>query len=254
MPASANTCALEPERPLLEARGLGRWFGSRAALRDIDVVLPAGCILGVYGPNGSGKTTLLRLLGGTLQPTTGVVRFRGRDLYAAPRQIRRHLGLAPEQAPVDDALTVRAQLLLWTRLHGVDRRQAVERVAVTAAALGIEPLLRQRAGTLSHGQRRLLCLARALAPEPEVLLLDEPFEGLDGASRQRVQQACRHHARRGALVVASHLLEQLLELCQRLLVLHQGRCLGDVATASADGGRGAREQVRHLLAGAESGS
>lgn len=233
--------------PLLEARRLSRRYGHRAALDNVDVHLPAGHVLGVYGPNGSGKTTLLRMLAGTLQPTSGTVLLRGADLYSGPRRMRRRLGFVPEQAPVDDSLTVQAQLLLWTRLHGIKRDRAGKQVEAAAQALGITPLLQQRAGTLSHGQRRLLCLARALAAGPEVLLLDEPFEGLDGTGRSRVQLACRQHSGRGALVISSHQLEHLLELCRQIMVLREGRCLGLVANPASDTGRTTSERIQQLL-------
>jgi ABC-2 type transport system ATP-binding protein len=212
---------------VLEAEGLGKKYGRRWALQDCTLALPEGRVVGLVGPNGAGKTTLLNLAVGLLTPTSGAIRVLGGRPGDGPGQLGR-VGFVAQQTPVYPGLSVAQHLRMGALLNpSWDRALAERRIA----ELGLDP--RQRAGSLSGGQRAQLALTLAIAKRPQLLLLDEPVASLDPlARREFLQHLMVVVAEHGvSVVLSSHLVADLERVCDHLVVLvaSQVRLSGDVS-------------------------
>jgi heme exporter protein A len=208
--------------PLLEARALVRSFGAVRAVDGISFSLEAGETLTILGPNGAGKSTLLGLLSGTLHPTSGGILFRGSPLDPSQTAWRAELGLLSHRTFIYGALTARENLTFWGRLHGLadtaDRvEQGLARVRLTDAA-------DRQAGGFSRGMRQRLSLARTLLHDPSLVLLDEPFTGLDlhaAALLREVLQQLRDGHR--AVILVTHQVTEGIRLADRVAIQARGR-------------------------------
>ncbi len=210
------------DRPVVvEARGLVRSWGAVRALRGVDLVLREGEVLLLLGPNGAGKSTLLRCLAGLTRPDTGTVRVLGRPLGPHDPDARRPIGLLSHQSLLYDDLTVLENVVLAAALYGLPRaREAAERAL---EAQGLLDRRHDRPRSLSRGLLQRAAIARALVHDPALLLLDEPFTGLDAlaADRLREQLALQHRSGR-TLVLVTHHASEAWELATRVGVLVRG--------------------------------
>jgi ABC-2 type transport system ATP-binding protein len=203
----------------IEASGLGKRYGRRRALADCTLTVPAGRVTGLVGPNGAGKTTLLQLAAGLLDPTSGEIRVLGERPAGGPAQLAR-VGFVAQDAPVYGGLSVAGHLRMGAWLNqGWDGELAERRIS----QLGLQ--LRQRAGSLSGGQRAQLALTLAVAKRPELLLLDEPVASLDPlARREFLQNLMETVAEHGiSVVLSSHLITDIERVCDYLIVLTASR-------------------------------
>ncbi len=210
-----------PEGPLLQARGLTRAFGRTRAVRDLDLDVRSGEVLALFGPNGAGKTTLLRMLGGLARPTKGSVTIAGERLRHGDPTTRRSIGLVSHQSLLYSDLTALENLSFAARLQGLSRpnQRAVE--ALDAAGLGHKAGSQVR--SLSRGMVQRVALARALLHEPQLLLLDEPFTGLDAGAAEWIQSVLTGQRKSGkAAVVVSHQFAEVWPVATRLGVLAEG--------------------------------
>src|SRR5690606_32496779 len=184
----------------IEVRGVTRSFGATLALRGVSTTFEAGTISLLEGPNGAGKSTLLAVIGTVLRPTSGSVEYV--PIGDDPERAREHLGWVAHDSHCYRELGARDNVALAARIHGVDPKRAWERVA---PRVDIEHLADRAVGTLSRGQRQRVALARALVHAPSVLLLDEPWTGLDQRSSDLLERVLREERARGALIiVVSH--------------------------------------------------
>ena len=204
----------------IAARGVAKRFAGAAALDGLDLDLAAGASLAVVGPNGAGKSTLLRLLAGLARPSAGRIEIDGRPpTHRAARAALGYLGHATLLSP---SLTVRENLVFAARLYGVAAPR--ERAAEQLASEGLLPLADRRAGALSRGQAQRVAIARALIHAPALVLLDEPFTGLDrGAAPRLAARLAELRARGHTSVLVTHGLEHVHELADEALVLCAGR-------------------------------
>lgn len=208
--------------PVLEARGLGREYGPVVAVAEVDLTLREGEFLTIFGPNGAGKSSLLGMLGGAMRPTRGDVLIRGRSLSYSDVAWRHRVGILSHKGFLYGRLTAEENLRFYGRLFGLDdldRRipERLERVGLTDRA-GFQ------ARQLSHGMRQRLALARALLHDPDVVLLDEPYTGLD-PSAAAVLRTVLEELRDGrrTVVMVTHNLTQGLELATRVVIQVAGR-------------------------------
>ena len=209
--------------PLLQTQGLRKSYGSKPALKGIDLALFPGQMVALLGPNGAGKSTLLSLLTGLFTPDEGRISVLGHDMRQHPSRALAGLGVVFQQSALDLDLTVAANLRFHTDLHGMPRAQALERIDHGLALLGLQEQAGAVVRSLSGGNRRKVELVRSLLHRPRVLLMDEATVGLDPASRQHLLDTVRGlcHTRGMAVLWATHLIEEV-KVADRLMLLHQG--------------------------------
>jgi len=208
--------------PVLETRELSRAFGAVQAVERVSFRLQEGEVLTILGPNGAGKTTLLGMLGGALRPDSGTIHFRGELRDPRETAWRREIGVLSHRTFLYGALSARENLVFYGRLYGVD--SLVDRVAERLEAVGLTPHANRRVRGFSRGMRQRLALARTLLHEPSLVLLDEPFTGLDvhGATLLR-QVLLRLRDGRRSVVLVTHNLTEGLALCDRAAIQVRGR-------------------------------
>lgn len=218
--------------PLLQAQGLKKRYGTRPALKGVDLTLRAGELVALLGPNGAGKSTLLQLLTGLFTPDEGRIEVLGHDMARHPSRALAGLGVVFQQSALDLDLSVRANLHFHTDLHGLPRAQAKPRIDEGLERLGLGAQAGAPVRSLSGGNRRKVELLRALLHRPRVLLMDEATVGLDPASREQLMATvlalCADQGM--AVLWATHLIEEARQ-AQRLVLLHQGAVRFDGSTA-----------------------
>lgn len=225
---------------LLNAENLHKSYGKTHALQGVSLQLRAGEMVALLGPNGAGKSTLLQLLTGLFSPDQGRIEVLGHDLRQHASRALAGLGVVFQQSALDLDLSVRANLLFHTDLHGLPRAVARERIQEGLALMGLTEQIDAVTRGLSGGTRRKVELVRALLHQPRVLLMDEATVGLDPASRQQLLTAVRSLTaqRQVGVLWATHLIEEI-KVADRLLLLHRGavRFDGSIDTfmAQADG-------------------
>ncbi len=207
--------------PLLDARGLQRSFGRVRILSGIDLSLNSGEALAVVGPNGAGKTTLLRILAGLMRPSAGEIRVLGEPLADRSSRVRRAIGLLPHQSLLYDDLTLLENLAFTARLYGLER--PTETAAAALERAGMSERSRDLPRRLSRGLLQRAAIARALLHEPKLLLLDEPFTGLDAAAADRLRADLGARLAQGlGMIIVTHHLAEAWQLSSRIGVLVNG--------------------------------
>jgi ABC-2 type transport system ATP-binding protein len=210
-------------QPLLSLEQVSRRRAGRPVVRQLDLALGRGQVLGLLGINGAGKSTTLSMIAGALAPDSGAVRLDGRDLYETPGIARRLLGWLPERAPLWQELTVSEHLDAHGRLRGLTGSELRLARAATIERLELQPLAHRLAGVLSQGQRQRLGLACALLHQPALLILDEPANALDPVQVAALRTLIREQAATGtAVILSTHLLAEVTAVCDRVAILHEG--------------------------------
>jgi len=226
---------------MLEARALTRRFGARLALDRLDLTVAAGEAIALFGPNGAGKSTLCRLLTSTLKPTSGTLRVAGHDPRRQERTVKRMFGVVSHQTFLYDGLSARENLLFFARLSGVPEPAA--RVEALLGTVGLGDRADDPVRGFSRGMQQRLALSRALLHEPEILLLDEPFTGLDPQATRWLEATINDLRRRGTtLLMVTHDPARGLALSDRWILLARGR----LAASGASSGT-AREALEERL-------
>jgi ABC-2 type transport system ATP-binding protein len=210
--------------PVLEARDLAKRYGAVTAVRDIGFAIRPGQVLGVLGPNGSGKSTIVKMITGLLDPTRGAVLFHGEGIAGDRlKGFKRRLGYVPEQPDLYGFLTGWEYLDLVATLRGLDRRRFAEKAAAMLEGFTLYPHRDTPIASYSKGMRQRIVLIAAMLHDPELLVLDEPFSGLDVTSALVVRHVVTMLAEQGkAIFFSSPVLEQVEKLCTHLVVLRQG--------------------------------
>ena len=212
--------------PTISATGLGKRYGDRWVLRDVDLDVPAGTVLGVLGPNGAGKTTAVRILTTLLLPDAGAAHVAGFDVAREPERVRARIGLAGQAATVDGLLSGRANLELVGRLYKLGERAAKARAVELLERFDLTDAADRLAKTYSGGMRRRLDLAASLVASPPVLFLDEPTTGLDPHARNELWDVLRELVAGGTtLLLTTQYLEEADRLADRIAVIDAGRVI-----------------------------
>ena len=211
---------------LVEAEGLTKSFGKLRAVDGITLNVTRGEVLGFLGPNGAGKSTTMRLITGFLEPDSGRARISGFDVHDQAREAKKRLGYLPEGAPFtpSDAARLFALRRRAARLEGAAIGDAIAR-AVDRTGLG--PVLDQTIDTLSKGYKRRVGIAQAILHDPEVLIMDEPTDGLDPNQKHQVRELIAEMAKEKAIIVSTHILEEVEAVCTRAVVINKGRIVAD---------------------------
>ena len=238
--------------PALRLDRVVRSYGPVKAVNDVSLTAWPGEFIALLGPNGAGKSTLFQLLSGLFTPDSGHIEVMGQDMLRNAVPALAGLGIVFQQSTLDGELTVMANLLFHTGLHGMPKALAKQRIARELARMGLAESVDKKVSTLSGGNKRRVELARALLHEPRLLLMDEPTVGLDPASRADLVKLIleMRRERNVAVLWATHLCEEVVD-ADRVVVLHKGKVLKDTTPAAllADTGKATIEEAFLSLTG-----
>jgi gliding motility-associated transport system ATP-binding protein len=216
---------------MIEIDHLSKTFGPITAVDDVSFNVAKGEVLGFLGPNGAGKSTTMKMITGFLPPTFGTARVAGFDVRRNPLEVKRRVGYLPEGAPMWPDMTPQAFLEFIARVRNLAGAEAEQRIATAIRKTQLSEVLRQPIDTLSKGFKRRLGLAQALLHDPEVLILDEPTDGLDPNQKHEVRELIRSMAGSKAIVISTHILEEVEAVCSRAIIIANGRIVADETPA-----------------------
>ncbi len=228
----------------IETQGLTRLFDGRPAVVDLALAVPVGAFYGFLGPNGAGKSTTIRMLTGLLGPSAGSARVLGVDLARDGVAVKRRIGVVPDGLALFERLSGAEQLRIHGQLYGLDRREAARRADELLAALELAADAGKLVSEYSHGMKKKLALGCALIHGPQLLFLDEPFEGIDAVAVTGIRQMLQDLVARGAMTIflTSHVLEVVERLVTHVGIIRQGR-LAAQGTLAEVRGTGTLEEV-----------
>ena len=212
---------------MIRIENLVKTFGSKRAVDGVSFNVERGEVLGFLGPNGAGKSTTMRMITGFMPPSAGRVSVGGHDVMESPLAAKRLIGYLPENAASYPDMTVKAFLDFAAELRGLEgskRKQAVNRVVELCF---LESVLRQSIDTLSKGYKHRTCLAQALIHDPDVLIMDEPTDGLDPNQKHEVRNLIRTLGKKKAIVFSTHILEEVDAACTRAIIIDRGRIVAN---------------------------
>jgi ABC-2 type transport system ATP-binding protein len=205
---------------------LGHSYGPIRALHDVNLRVASGEVLGLLGPNGAGKSTTVKILTGLLRPTDGRAIVAGYDIVQHPMEAKQRIGYVPEQPVLYETLTAAEFLEVISSLHHLEPSVAAARGAELLDLLGIGEARQHRLNTFSKGMKQKVVLAAALIHRPEVLILDEPLDGLDANAARVVKELLRSLAAQGRTILfCSHILEVVERVCSRIVILNKGQMI-----------------------------
>jgi ABC-2 type transport system ATP-binding protein len=212
---------------MLEIRRLVKCFGPVIAVDDVSFTVPQGEVLGFLGPNGAGKSTTMKMITGFLPPTAGTAVICGHDIAAEPIAAKRRIGYLPEGAPAYPDMTPAGFLDFIARVRGFSGEQARRRIGRVVEMINIAEVMQQPIETLSKGFKRRVGVAQALLHDPDVLILDEPTDGLDPNQKYEMRKIIAAMRPDKAIVISTHLLEEVEAVCNRAIIIAHGRILAD---------------------------
>jgi len=208
---------------MIKVENLTKAFGNKIAVNDISFTVERGEVLGFLGPNGAGKSTTMRMVTGFIPPTAGRITVGGHDIVDDPLAAKRLFGYLPENAPGYADMTVHGFLNFCAELRGLQgdaRKKAVSRVIELCF---LENVLYQNIDTLSKGYKHRTCLAQSLIHDPDVLIMDEPTDGLDPNQKHEVRNLIKHMGEKKAIIFSTHILEEVEAACSRVIIIDRGR-------------------------------
>lgn len=211
----------------IEAQALTKRYGNLTAVRGLDFSIESGEVLGFLGPNGAGKSTTMKMLTGFLTPTSGTASINGHDIVNDSLAARRCIGYLPEGAPAYGEMTVRQFLEFIARARGFSGGEVARHAGSAIERLNLEGVREQAIETLSKGFKRRVGLAQSILHDPEVLILDEPTDGLDPNQKHEVRKLIREMSADKIIVISTHVLEEVHALCNRAMIIADGRLLVD---------------------------
>jgi len=223
---------------MIEVSHVSRTFGTFRAVNDISFSIPTGEIVGLLGPNGAGKTTTMRMITGFLAATSGSIKIDGKDITADPVEAKQKIGYMPEAAPLYSDMIVDDYLRYVSQVQGVDPE---EKVPHLCNICGLKEVMHKNISELSRGYRQRVGLAHALMNDPEILILDEPTSGLDPNQIGEVRNLIKEIGKTRTVIISTHILGEVEMLCNRVIIISQGKLAADSPTAQL------RERYGHSL-------
>ena len=212
---------------MIQAVDLIKDFGRRRAVDGVTFEAGKGTVLGFLGPNGAGKTTTIRMVAGYLPPTAGEIHVKGINVAEDPVAVQKSIGYMPETTPLYEDMTVAGFLRFIAEIRGFSGTERGSRVDRAIERCFLEPVRNQSIDTLSKGYRQRTCLAQTLLHDPDILLLDEPTEGLDPNQKQVVRDMIREMASERVVMLSTHVLEEVEAICTRAIIISGGRVVAD---------------------------
>lgn len=223
----------------VEATGLTKYFGAFKAVDGVDLAVPAGSIYGVLGPNGAGKTTSLRMMLGIIDPDAGVSRLLGGH---TPQSVRHRIGYLPEERGLYPGMKAREAIAFMGALRGLDWSEGRRRAAAFMAELGLERVIDEKIRKMSKGMAQMVQLIGSIVHAPDLIVLDEPFSGLDPVNQERLEALVRRERERGATILFStHVMAHAERLCDRIAIIDSGRIQAE----------GTRDELVELIGGVD---
>lgn len=212
---------------MLEVKNLKKCFGDFQAVKGISFSVRKGEVLGFLGPNGAGKSTTMRMVTGFMPPTSGTAVICGHDIATDSVEAKKCLGYLPESAPSYRAMTVEDFLAFIARVHGFDGAKCRAKVEEVIEKARLRPVARRTIDTLSKGYRQRTCFAQAIIHDPQVLIMDEPTDGLDPNQKFTVREMIKEMSAEKAIVISTHILEEVESVCTRAIVIADGEIKAD---------------------------
>src|ERR1700730_14036239 len=228
---------------MITTKNLSKRYGDKLAVNNLTFTVSPGEVLGFLGANGAGKSTTMRMIAGFIAPTTGRVTVCGHDIESAPVAAKSCMGYLPEGAPSYGEMTVGEFLDFVADVRGLDGKWGRQRRAGVAARLGLSPVIDKVVETLSKGFRRRVGLAQALIHDPQVLILDEPTDGLDPNQKHEVRRLINELSKDKLVIVSTHILEEVHEVCTRAIIIADGRIVADETPSALE----ARSRYHHAV-------
>jgi ABC-2 type transport system ATP-binding protein len=213
--------------PMIKVNNLAKVFGTKRAVDGISFSVERGEVLGFLGPNGAGKSTTMRMITGFLPPTDGTVTVGGFDAVDNPIQARRLIGYLPENAPAYTDMTVYGFLSFCAEIRGLRGEAKKKAVARVVELCFLENVLHQSVETLSKGYRHRTCFAQSIIHDPEVLILDEPTDGLDPNQKHEVRGIIRRMGEKKAIIFSTHILEEVDAVCSKAIIIDRGKVVAN---------------------------
>jgi len=237
--------------PAISVRDLRKVYGHKAAVDGLNLEVPRGCFFGFLGPNGAGKSTTIRMLTGLVPPTSGAIELLGMRITDEEIEIKKRIGLVPDESLLFDRLTGGEFLEFVGRMYGLDRRVARERARELLVLFELDENRRKLIAEYSKGMRKRVAMAASLIHHPELFLMDEPFEGVDAVGARLMKDILLDQVRQGATIfLTSHVLEVVERLCDRVAIIHEGKIVTEGALKDLRGGSETLEDVFVRVVGA----
>jgi ABC-2 type transport system ATP-binding protein len=230
---------------MIEVEQLTKRYAGHTAVTDVSFTVGRGEIVGLLGPNGAGKSTIMRILSCFMPASAGTVRVAGFDVFTQTDEVRRRIGYMPENNPLHKDMRTREYLKFRARLKGLSGARCRQRMDTVMQQCGLTEVSQRIIGQLSRGYQQRVGLADALVHEPELIILDEPTQGLDPNQIRSVRQLIKELGRQHTILLSSHILPEVEMTCTRVLILHQGRI---VAADTPDNLQGALQEAGRVVA------
>ena len=212
---------------MIALKALTKRFGPLVAVDGISLTVAAGEVLCFLGPNGAGKSTTMRMITGFIEPTSGTAEVAGLDVTRHPVEVKRRIGYLPEGAPAYGDMTAESYLGFIAEVRGFDGPEKRRRIDAVVDKVDLGEVLRQPIDTLSKGFKRRVGLAQAMLHDPEILIMDEPTDGLDPNQKHHVRDLIREMSADKAIIISTHILEEVEAVCSRAVIIANGRLLAD---------------------------
>jgi ABC-2 type transport system ATP-binding protein len=238
--------------PAIDVRDLRKIYGNKAAVDGLSLTVPRGCFFGFLGPNGAGKTTTIRMLMGLAPPTSGTIAILGYHMPADALEIKRRIGLVPDESLLFDHLTGPEFVEFVGRMYGLDRALARDRARELIGLFELGGSRGKLIAEYSKGMRKRVAMAAALIHRPQLFLMDEPFEGVDAVGARLMKDILLDQVRHGATIfLTSHVLEVVERLCDRVGIINEGKLVLERDMAELRSGSGSLEDLFVRVVGAE---
>jgi ABC-2 type transport system ATP-binding protein len=215
---------------MIKVENIYKWYGSKLAVKDVSFSVQRGESLAFIGPNGAGKSTTMRIVTGFIPASRGKVFIKGFDMDEAPADAKSAIGYLPENAPLYTGMTVFSFLLFAAEIRGGSGREAKRKVEGLLESCFLEQVRDQRIETLSKGYKHRTCFAQSIIHDPDILILDEPTDGLDPNQKREVRKLIKEMGRSKAIILSTHILDEVEAVCNRTLVIAKGKKVFDGAT------------------------
>ncbi len=212
---------------MIEVKNLVKCFGPKRAVDGVSFTVERGDVLGFLGPNGAGKSTSMRMITGYIPMTSGQVTVGGMDISKSPEEAKKLIGYLPENAPSYPGMSVRGFLKFCAEIRGITGSAATRAIDRVVSLCFLDKVIHQNVDTLSKGYRHRVCFAQSIIHDPDILIMDEPTDGLDPNQKQEVRKIIKQMGEKKAIIFSTHILEEVEAVCNRTIIIDQGKKVED---------------------------